>query len=106
MKLIAENEHDDQVLGGLTALLSDLGIETDSYLKEDALAAIFWSANDLDLETDALSYMSKEDRIAFLLSIEDSLRASMRKAGLRTINRAIEHIQGGHAHLNARMLRS
>lgn len=106
MILIAENEHDDQVLGGLTALLIDLGVETDSYLQEDALAAVFWSANDLELEADALTYMSKEDRVTFLLSIEDSLRASMRKAGLRTINRAIEHTQGGHAHLNARMLRS
>lgn len=106
MKLIAENPHDDQVIGGLSALLNDLGVETDSYLQEDALAAVFWSANDLELEADALSYMSKEDRIAFLTSIEDSIRASMRKAGFRTINAAIARAQGGHAHLNARILRS
>ena len=68
MILIAENEHDDQVLGGLTALLIDLGVETDSYLQEDALAVVFWSANDLELEADALTYMSKEDRVTFLLS--------------------------------------
>ncbi len=106
MKLIAENQHDDQILLNLTALLSDLGVEVDSYRQEEALAPVFWSANELELETDALSYMSKDDRIAFLRSIEDSLRASMRKAGLRTISTAIARAQGGHAHLNARILRS
>ena len=105
MILIAENEQDDQVLGGLTALLNELNVDTDGLKHEDAFAVVFWSANDLDLETEALSYMNKEERIAFLSSIEDSLCAAMRRAGLRTINRALKHAQGGHAHLNARMLR-
>lgn len=106
MKLIAENQLDDQLISSLSALLSDLGVDVDSYCQEDAIAPVFWSANELELETDALSYMSKDDRIAFLRSIEDSLCASMRKAGFRTISSAITHAQGGHAHLNARMLRS
>ena len=106
MILIAENQHEDQLLMSLTALLTDLGVEVDSLRQEDALAPVFWSANELDLQTDALSYMSKDDRIAFLLSIEAPLRASMRKAGLRTISSKLACAQGGHAHLNARMLKS
>lgn len=105
MILLSENTHEDEILSGITALLIDLGIDADSYRREDALAPVFWSANDLELEGEALSYMSKEDRIAFLQSIEDAICACARKAGCRTIRSAVRQTQGGHAHLNARTLR-
>lgn len=106
MKLIAETPYEDQLLTSLASFLRDIGVDAESYRQEDAIAPVFWSANELELEADALSYMSKEDRIAFLSSIEISLRGAMRKAGLRHISNAIGRTQGGHAHLNARMLRS
>ena len=105
MKLIAETSYEDQIVMSLTAFLNDLGVDAYGFRQEDTFGATFWSANELDLEVNALSYMSKEDRIAFLASIEDQLRSSMRKAGLRTISNALSHAQGGHAHLNARILR-
>ena len=106
MILIAENQYEDQLLMSLTALLTDLGVNVDGLKQEDALVPMFWSANELELETAALCYMSKDDRIAFLLSIEDSLRASMRKAGFHTISSKLARAQGGQVHLNARMLKS
>ena len=105
MKLIAETQYEDQLLMSLTTFLREMGIDAEGYRQEDAIAPVFWSANELELEADALSYMSKEDRIAFLCSIEASLRSTMRRAGLRHISNAIGRAQGGHAHLNARMLR-
>ena len=104
MKLISESPHDDQLVYSLTNLLYDIGVDADPYRQEDALAMILWSSNELELEMDALSHMTKDDKMALLISIEDAICAAMREAGMRVICEAVSRAQGGQARLNARSL--
>ena len=104
MKLISESPVDDQLVHSLTNLLFDLGVDADPYRQEDSLAMMLWSANELELEMESLTHMTKEDKMALLLSIEDALCAAMREAGMRVISEAVSRAQGGHVHLNARTL--
>lgn len=104
MKLIAESQHDDQIISNLVNLLSDIGVPADGYRQEESFGLMLWSVYELDLEADTLTYMSKEDKIAFFRSIEPAMQANMRKAGLQTISKAISKAQGGRIHINARAL--
>lgn len=94
MKLISENQREDMVICGLTALLCDLGIDADGYTQQEALAATYIFPDDVTLECSSL-HMTREDQLAFLKSIEDDIRAAMLRAGYEAIERAISHAKSG-----------
>jgi len=99
MKLISENQYEDQVVAGLTALLCDLGVSADGYKKNEALAVTFLSPSDIELEATSI-YMTHEDQLALIHSIEDNIRTNMIAAGFETIQRAMLQAHGGKAHIN------
>ena len=102
MKLIAESQYEDQVVAGLTALLCDLGVSADGYTEDEAMAQTLISPDDVDLQASSIR-MSREDQIALIRSIEDSIRTAMITAGYETIERAIQKADGGKAHISRRL---
>ncbi len=99
MKLIAENQYEDQVIAGLTALLCDLGVNADGYTKDEAMAVTFFTPDDFDLEASAIR-MTRDDQIALIRAIEDNIRTAMFTAGYEMIERAMNMARGGKAHLS------
>lgn len=97
MKLIAENRKESYIVDGLCALLCDLGIAADGYRQEEAIAVTFFSAED-HCTNEILDFMTPEEQVEFLLSVEDTVRSAMLKAGNRAIHRALAHVRAGHAH--------
>lgn len=97
MKLIAETQQESRLVDGLSALLSDLGVEVDGYRKDEAVAVTFFSANQFAMPEELLD-MSADEQSAFLCSIEDAMRGAMLAAGYRTINKALRHAKRGISH--------
>lgn len=93
LKLIAETHEESSKLNGLSALLLDLGIDVDSYENEEAIAVAFWNAHDHMPVPERLAAMSELDRVTFLYSIEDQLRAAMLAAGYRAIEHALDRAE-------------
>ena len=103
MKLISESQQEDRLIPGITALLIDLGIDADGYVQKDALATTFLSSNDFELlDYDFTTHMGEEDMTFLLKSIEDSLRAAMHDAAIRTTEKALHHINQGTWRLNTK----
>lgn len=103
MKLISESPQEDRLIPGVAALLIDLGIDADGYLQKDSFAATFLSSNDLELlECDFTTHMNEDEMAFFLQSIEDSLRAAMYDAAIRTTEKALRHINQGTWRLSTR----
>jgi len=97
MLLIAENDKENRVLDGLAALLCDMGIDTDSYREDEAIAVTFFSTDDLSINEEFMD-MTVEEQSAFLHTIEDSMRAAMLSAGHKVISRALCHAKLGISH--------
>lgn len=85
MKLIAETTYENQIVHGLCSLLRDLKVDVDGYLHEQAIATTFWSADDFIVHLESIQNASQIDQRAFLLSIEDKIRAAMEIAGANVI---------------------
>jgi len=97
MLLIAENEKENRVLDGLTALLCDMGIDTDSYREDEAIAVTFFSTDNLSVNEEFMD-MTVEEQSAFLHTIEDLMRSAMLSAGHRVISRALSYAKAGICH--------
>lgn len=94
MKLIAETEDENTLLCGLAALLCDLGVDVDSYTREESIAIAFWNASDCISFPDRLANLSTMKRASFLRFFEDELRQAMLAAGYLAIERALEETEG------------
>lgn len=105
MKLIAESDYDNQVIMGLSAFLTDIGVDVTGYRREDAIAATFWSSEDISMELAAIDLMTKYDKEAFLWSIEDSLRSAMIIAGFNEIKHRLEKVPKSKVTLQHRQAR-
>lgn len=97
MKLIAETQQESRIVDGLSALLSDLGVEVDGYRQEEAIAVTFFSTNHFAMPEELLG-LSRDEQSAFLSSIEDAMRGAMLAAGYRTINKALRQAKRGISH--------
>ena len=96
MKLIAESQEESSKLSGLSALLSDLGIEADSYESDETIVIALVNAYDDLKVSDRLAAMPEENRTAFLSSIEDQLRSVMLAAGYKAIETALDRVELGY----------
>lgn len=97
MKLIAESQEESFKLSGLSALLSDLGIDVDSYESDETIVIALVNAYD-DLQIpERMTAMPEEDRAAFLSSIEDQLRSVMLAAGYKVIETALDRAEPGYS---------
>lgn len=93
MKLIAESQEESSKLSGLSALLSDLGIEADSYESDETIVIALVNAYDDLKVSDRLAAMPEENRTAFLSSIEDRLQYVMLAAGYKVIETALDRAE-------------
>ena len=89
MKLIAETEYESQVIYRLADLLRDLGIDAEGFKREEAVAEVFWTPDDFTMELASIHNATKEDRISFLMAIEDKLRSAMITAGYEVITQEL-----------------
>ena len=94
MKLIAENSHEDQLVPGLVALLRDLNVDACGFQRSDAIASVFWSAEDFSLELPSIKGLSKEEMTAILDDLEPELLKAMVLAGFEVIDKSLEHATG------------
>lgn len=102
MKLIAETQQESRIVDGLSALLNDLGVEVDSYRRDEAMAVTFFSTNHFTMPEELLG-LDREEQSAFLCSIEDAMRGAMLAAGYRTINKALRRARRGISHPDRRL---
>lgn len=97
MKLIAETPQESKIIDRLSVLLYDLGIITDSFRHDEAIATTFISTDDLLFDV-TYREMTAEEQAEFIHSIEDSMRAAMRTAALRAASRALLNTGLGLSH--------
>lgn len=102
MKLIAETPQESRIIDRVCALLEDLGIAADGYRKNEAIAATFFSSEDI-LAGTGWQHMCPEEQEAVLCSIEDTVRRAMRTAGRRAAYRCLHNAGSGIAHPDRHM---
>lgn len=102
MILIAENSLEDQVLPGLVNLLRDLRVDASGFHRADAVAPIFWSAEDFSLELASLKWLSKEEMTDVLKKLEPDLMEAMILSGFNVIETYLENANGIQVHKHHR----
>lgn len=103
MKLISESAAEDQLIYGLTNLLTDLGVDANGYLHKESIANVFWSSNDFILNLASVNAVTDEDKEALLFSLERELIEAMIKAGARVIKKRAEASPGVEFKLKHKM---
>lgn len=104
MKLIAENCLDEQILPTLVALLKDLRVEVHGFRKEEAIAPIFWSADDFSLELSSIRDLKKDEMSSILKHLEPDLQKAMILAGFQIIKNHLYKARGAVVHQHHRYL--
>lgn len=94
MKLIAENDLEDQLLPGLVSLLRDLKVDAYGFCRDDAIAPIFWSSDDISLEVSSIKALSKEEVGFILENLEPALMEAMISAGFQVIENYLNDSKG------------
>lgn len=94
MKLIAENSLDDQLIPGLVSLLRDLKVDACGFRTEQAIAPIFWSAEDFLLDLSSVKELSKQDVTWILSNLESDLMEAMIMAGYGVIEKYLKDSKG------------
>lgn len=89
MILISETKEENIMLPGLSALLTDLGVEVISYHTDEAFAVTFWSASELSHIYAEHFNLTHEEAVSLLEEIEPFLHAAMTSAGARLIDRIL-----------------
>lgn len=102
MKLIAETQEESSLIEGLSALLCDLGVDTEGLRHNEAIATSFFSSEDITI-CQGTDHMTAEERISFLRSIENNVRQAMLRAGQQVIDRAVSTAQAGLSHPDRRL---
>lgn len=97
MKLIAETPYESRIIDRLCVLLGDLGISADGYRQDEAIAATFFSSEEI-LSGTRIQNLCPEEQEAVLCSIEDTVRRAMRTAGRRAAYRCLHNAGSGIAH--------
>lgn len=90
MILIAETKEENIMLPGISALLTDLGVEVIPYRTDEAFAVTFWSADELSHIYAEHFNLTHEEAVALLEEIEPFLHATMTSAGARLIDRILQ----------------
>lgn len=102
MKLISESSYEDQLVPGLVALLRDLNVDARGFQRNDAIASVFWSAEDFSLELPSIKDLSKEEMTAILDDLEPELLKAMIVAGFDVIDRSLQHATGAQVYRHHR----
>lgn len=98
MKLIAESSKENKILEGLSALLNDLGVETETYEQEEAIALAVLSLSDVNSMPAEIYYLSEVELQTFLYETEDHLRAIMTAAGYKALRQMLGIVAVGTSH--------
>lgn len=102
MILIAENEHEDQLVPRLVTLLQDLRVDACGFQRGDAIAPIFWSVDDFSLELPFIKGLPKDEMSAILSELEPELLKAMIIAGFDVIENSVKHAKGALVHKHHR----
>lgn len=94
MLLIAENALENQLIPGLTSLLRDFKVDASGFLREEAIAPIFWAAEDVALECASIKGIRKDDIEGILENLESELLEAMILAGFDVIERYLKDTTG------------
>ena len=94
MKLIAENALDDQLIPGLVSFLRDLRVDAYGFCRDDAIAPVFWSSDDISLEVSSIKELSREEVGAILANLEPDLLEAMILAGFQVIENYLKDSKG------------
>lgn len=94
MKLIAENALEDQLIPSLVSFLRDLKVDAYGFCRDDAIAPIFWSSDDISLELSSVTHLSRDEVVAVLSILEPALLEAMILAGFQVIEDYLKESKG------------